>query len=434
MLFRASLKRTHMFHACVNELGRLREASHNERIHRQMVLLENTLDTAALTRYYKPILTSSNEFRNPIEKLKTLPYLEKEHLRTAPGSFNASPMPAIPAHTSGTTGTPLRLRRDLYSIAREEAGFFAWYHSSGWRPDDCMIVLRGDMVVPATRKEPPFGIRDVIFNRWVLSSYHLSDRYMPWYIEHIGLSGARFMSAYPSSAYILADFLKRSNCPSLDFKAVFLASETVYDYQREVIEQFLGPAYAQYGNAERTAWLTTCSAGHYHEDVSYGYTEYVPVQDNMYEIVSTSFINRAMPLLRYRTGDLAVDPFGWDDTCACGARGPGCKQIIGRIDDLFITPDGRRIGRLDHVFKGIRHVTAAQIIQHSLTRAEIKLVPAPQYTAADEAMIRRHFLDRVGDTIELTFSYTDTIPRTANGKFRAVVSHVAHQDIVPGDN
>jgi phenylacetate-CoA ligase len=154
----------------------------------------------------------------------------------------------------------------------------------------------------------------------------------------------------------------------------------------------------------------------------------------MYEIVSTSFINRAMPLLRYRTGDIAVDPFGWDDTCACGMRGPGCKQIIGRIDDLFITPDGRRIGRLDHVFKGIRHVTAAQIIQHSVTRTEIKIIRAPQYTTEDEVMIRRHFLERVGDTAELTFSYTDTIPRTTRGKFRAVVSHVTQQDIDSGDN
>jgi len=413
-----------MFHSCVNELGRLREDSHTEQIHRQMVLLENTLATAAVTKYYKSHLASSLDFHNPIEKLKTLPYLEKDILRASPRKFNASALPAIPAHTSGTTGTPLKLRRDLYSIAREEAGFFAWYHSSGWRPDDLMIVVRGDLVAPVSRQQPPFGIRDVVFNRWVLSSYHMSDRNLPWYVEHIQLSGARFISAYPSSAYILADFLKRSGASPLKLSAVFLASETVYDYQRSLIEEYLGPVHAHYGNAERTAWLTTCKAGHYHEDVSYGYTEYVPVQDNMYEIVATSFINRAMPLLRYRTGDLAVEPFGWDDTCACGRRGPGCKQIVGRIDDLFITPDGRRIGRLDHVFKGIHNVIAAQIVQHSPLNTEIILVRAPNYSPGDESAIRHQFIKRVGSDIELIFTYTDNIPRTANGKFRAVVSHI----------
>ena len=144
----------------------------------------------------------------------------------------------------------------------------------------------------------------------------------------------------------------------------------------------------------------------------------------MYEIVSTSFINKAMPLLRYRTGDLAIEPFGWDETCACGRRGPGCKQIVGRIDDLFITPDRRRIGRLDHVFKDINNVIAAQIVQHSLANTEIILVSGPQYSSDDESAIRRQFVERVGTDIELVFTYTDTIPRTTNGKFRAVVSHI----------
>ncbi len=424
MLVRATLKRSHTFHACVNELGRLRTADQSERWARQISLLEHTLAGAARSTHYGPLISTTEDFKNPIEKLKTLPYLEKETVRTSPRSFSASRFPALPASTSGTTGTPLKLRRSLFCAAREEAGFFAWHHSAGWRPDDLMIVLRGDLVVPVSRAAPPYGIRDIIFNRWVLSSYHLSDDTMPWYIELIRGSGARFLSAYPSSAYILADFLRRYGEKPLGLQAVFLASESVFEHQRSLIAEYIGPVHAQYGNAERVTWMTTCPAGHYHEDISYGYTEYVPIGDDLYEIVASGFINRAMPLLRYCTGDLAVEPFSWDSLCICGRPGPGCQQIIGRRDDVILTPGGRRIGRLDHIFKGVSNVIAAQIVQTALDTIEIRIVRAPWYSEKDEQSILHKFIERVGNDISVSCSYVNAIPRSANGKFRAVVSHV----------
>ena len=426
LLARLPLKRGLMFYRHMSELARFRALPPDQQRLRQLELLDSILRFAARTNFYQP-LCDQHHSDDAIELLKSFPYLEKETVRARPDDFATYAFPTIPAHTSGTTGTPLRLRRALGSIAREEAGFITWYRSAGWPPEDTMIVMRGDLVAPVERRQPPYGLRDLIGNRLVLSTYHLSDAAMSWYLAAIQSSGARFLSAYPSAAFILADYLSRNELAPLGLRAVFLASETVQDGQKSVIEKFLGPVHAHYGSAERVCWMTTCSAGHYHEDTSYGFSEFAPLGEGMFEIIATGLTNNAMPLIRYRTGDIAVAPFTWDQFCPCGKPGPGCKQIVGRVDDLLVTPDHRRIGRLDHVFKGVAHVVAAQIIQHAPDRVEMRVIRADGYSAEDEAGIARNFAARVGPDVRLEFTYLVQMPRTAAGKFRAVVSRLPAQ-------
>jgi len=422
MLAKLAVKRSFWFHKAMNEIKKFNNMSLGEQRSRQLDLLEKTLISASKTKYYSSVFASLPKFDNPVERLKTIPYLDKELLRKNPEDFAAKSSFTISAHTSGTTGTPLKLRRNILSIAREQANFFSWYNTGGWKSDNEMIELRGNMVVPINRSEPPYGIRDYVFKKNILSSYHLSDKTIPWYIDKIKKSGAKFISAYPSSAFVIADFMLRNNLQPLNLKSVFLASETIFQSQKNVIEKFIGPVYGQYGNAERVSWMTTCSAGCYHENINYGYTEYIPIGDNTYEIVATGFINNSMPLLRYRTGDIAVDPFGRQHRCACGKNGPGCRKIIGRIDDLFITSDGRKIGRLDHIFKGVENIIAAQIIQHSIETTEIKIVCGDFYSKKDENLLLENFILRVGKNLNVKFNYVNSIPRTGNGKFRSVVS------------
>jgi phenylacetate-CoA ligase len=99
-------------------------------------------------------------------------------------------------------------------------------------------------------------------------------------------------------------------------------------------------------------------------------------------------------------------------------------SIEGRVDDVIITPDGRHIGRLDPVFKADLPIREAQIIQKTPDTLHVLYVPTDAYTAADgEALIRR-IHDRVGDGMGVTLQAVAEIPRSASGKFRAVISEV----------
>jgi phenylacetate-CoA ligase len=126
-----------------------------------------------------------------------------------------------------------------------------------------------------------------------------------------------------------------------------------------------------------------------------------------------------MPLIRYETGDCgALDPE--EGPCECGRTLPRLLRVEGRNDDILWTRDGRRVGRLDPVFKAGLHLKEAQIVQQSLDRVLVRLVPAAGYSEADERLITGQLKDRLGD-ITVGFETLDLIPRESNGKFRAVV-------------
>src|SRR4029453_8946026 len=86
-----------------------------------------------------------------------------------------------------------------------------------------------------------------------------------------------------------------------------------------------------------------------------------------------------MPLIRYEVGDLgAVAPAG--EACPCGRRLPILTRLEGRSDDVIVTRDGRRVGRLDPVFKADLMLKEAQIVQESLDTLVVRLVAAPGFT------------------------------------------------------
>lgn len=98
----------------------------------------------------------------------------------------------------------------------------------------------------------------------------------------------------------------------------------------------------------------------------------------------------------------------------------------GRIDDSLYTTDGRRIGRLDPVFKSSLPLREAQIIQESLHRLRVRYVPAADFTAAAGRSIIEEIRARMGD-VTVILERVNEVPREANGKFRSVICRLPAQ-------
>ncbi len=103
--------------------------------------------------------------------------------------------------------------------------------------------------------------------------------------------------------------------------------------------------------------------------------EMLPAEDGLFELVGTGFNNASMPLIGYRCGDL-VRPAPSKERCACGRWFPLIERIVGRVDDSIKLPDGRSLGRLDHLFKGVEGILEAQIRQDRLDALTIRVVPS----------------------------------------------------------
>jgi len=100
---------------------------------------------------------------------------------------------------------------------------------------------------------------------------------------------------------------------------------------------------------------------------------------------------------------------------------PLVEKIIGRLDDVLLTKDGRRIALLDVIFGSHLHVREAQIIQESLDNLTVKVVPADGWCEKDEQEIRAALRQRVGE-VEVAVETVAEIERTWAGKFRVIIS------------
>ncbi len=172
-----------------------------------------------------------------------------------------------------------------------------------------------------------------------------------------------------------------------------------------------------YGLAELVVGAAECESGTLHLWPEVGEVECLDG-----DLVATGLLNRAMPLVRYRVGDRVAGPVHWE-ACSCGRGLPTLPQVEGRDDDVVVTPDGRRIGRLDPVFKADLPLVEAQIVQEAPDRLRLRVVPARPLTDTDRQVLVRRVRDHVGE-MDVVVDELDRIERDAAGKFRAVVSEV----------
>jgi len=172
-------------------------------------------------------------------------------------------------------------------------------------------------------------------------------------------------------------------------------------------------------------FVSQCEQGAYHVHPEHGVLEVVgpdgaPVAPGMPgEAVCTGFVNRAMPLLRYRLGDRVVMQEG---PCGCGRPFPLVAEILGRADDVLMTGAGVPLGRLDPVFKPLTGIRATQIVQPAPDRLVLRLVVDDTFSATDRDSLLYELRKRTGSEMRIDFEFVDAIPKETNGKFRAVIN------------
>ena len=376
-----------------------------------------------------------------VDDLTRIPPLDKDVLRVDPASLLSEVVKRrrlVPGQTSGTTGSAISLWYTREALAWEYAVNWrqrGWY---GIRPGTRYAAFGGQTIVPFSQVEPPFWRFDPQRQRMLFSLYHMKPAHLEAFARELAQPGYGFWQGYPSAISLVCawmlehDFGLEEAAP----KAVFTSSETLLAHQREKIERATrAPVADRYGHAEFAASVLTCPVGSYHVDTEFCAIEIDPRESGdgwvRGEILATGFCNRAMPLIRYRTGDLAT--LRTDGRCKCGRNRPILEAIDGRIEDYVVTPDGRWVGRMDHVFKEARSIREAQIVQRSPDRIELRFVPAAGFDDDTKLRLERELRLRLGPEMAIDWQPMGAIPRLPSGKFRAVVSELPSSKVdAPG--
>jgi phenylacetate-CoA ligase len=357
--------------------------------------------------------------------LERLPLMEKSALRSEQESLlsTAARRPLFRAATSGSTGSPLHILQDLDAVSREQAFLSRQRQWLGFQQGDRRAWIRGDMVVPFAQQAPPFWRFDRMRNDLLCSSYHLSMSNASHYLAMLREFDPHLIEAYPSSVGFLASILNGigETYGGRSLKGIMVSSETLSDERRHEIERaFSCRVFNWYGQVERVAAFGTCEYGRYHVLEDYSYVEFLPVERDVYEVVGTGFNNYSMPLIRYRTGDFVrLSPESRH--CPCGRSFRTVQHIDGRGDDIVTLQDGRRIGQLNHVAKGVPGLIESQIIQDAIDRIRILVVPGPKFGEQSKALLLDQAKERLGDDVSIQIKIVDAIPRAGRGKQKAVV-------------
>ena len=367
------------------------------------------------------------------DDLATWPILTKDDVRRAGADLldvRLSERDLRTVKTSGSTGSPLVLRRDLDATrdwyALFEARCRRWYDV---RYDDRWAIFGGQLVTPVERTKPPFWIWNAGMQQLYCSSYHLADDTIGAYLDALDAHAPVYVIGYPSALTTLARGALALQRKPGSLRLAITNGESLSSAQRLLIEQGLGVIVRDtYGMAEIAAAGCESETGRMHLWPEVGPLEVLdalgaPVAPGTSgRAIATGIVNRAMPLVRYEIGD-HVTMAPEDESGPPGPALPILASIDGRKDDVIRTPDGREVGRLDPVLKGDLPIGACQFIQTAPDHIRIRVVPLLGYDEQTSAQIQSELAKRVG-AMAMTVEEVEEIPLGANGKFRTVVSEL----------
>ncbi|MCG3203041.1 MAG: hypothetical protein NFCOHLIN_02958 [Gammaproteobacteria bacterium] len=364
-----------------------------------------------------------------VEDLKVLPLLTRAEVQERLAEFVSDDYEQLTTtlwRTSGTTGTGLVFPMTLRAEREQWALWWRYRARFGIDRSTWYAHFYGRSVVPLDQTTPPFWRVNYPGKQILFSGYHMSDRVLGHYVRELNRRRPPWIQGYPSLLSVLAGYMLNAG-ESLSYRpiAVTTGSETLLPYQRAMIEKAFGAAcHEHYGTTEAVANMSECRYGKLHVDEDFGYVEFVKNGEGNAELVATGFANEAFVLLRYRLGD-NVDITHAHEQCACGNPGRMVKGIDGRIEDYVVTPDGRKIGRLDHILKDMVNVRECQIVQEDVNRVVFRVVRGKKFTEADHDKLVLEARKRLGSTIRIDVAYVPNLERSKTGKVRFVVSRVS---------
>jgi phenylacetate-CoA ligase len=407
------------------------------RRHQDSRLREHIRFAATHVPYYKELFKRLGmdplEVRT-VEDLTRLPLLEKGAIRKSPNAFLRGGKRSRSWNklfTSGTTGSPMDLFSSRESFTRTWSFVFRLREWAGLHDPifPRRVQFTGRNIIPdrRTMDDGTFWRRNLAGNALLMSTTHLSRKTVEAYAEAIRRFAPELIDGYPSAIQILARSAQARDLRLPSPRAIITSAETLSPEDRAIMESAFGcKVFNQYASSDTGAFICDCEEGNLHLNPEFGICEILtpdgrparPCEEG--EIVTTSFCNTEQIFIRYRIGDTAIQ--GPEERCSCGRTMPRIQAVTGRVDDILFVPGRGFVGRLDPIFKSLSGIWEAQIVQESLERLRVKVVPEPGFDGASKAALETSLREKVGPDVDVIIDEVGEIPRGPNGKFQAVVS------------
>jgi len=370
----------------------------------------------------------------PFEQLHKLPLLDKPTIRHHLHDMTNYSVPGGPIrfNTGGSTGEPLVFYVDRDRIAADKAARMLTHAWHGVRPGVPEIYLWGSPIELRTCAGLK-SLRDWMTNERLFSAFRMDDTAMRSYWRKMRRIDPMSIFGYPSSLAALASYLEASYLPypGQRLLAVFTTGEVLEPVARSrLVDYFQCRVVDGYGSRDGGFIAHECEAGRMHVVDPHVLVELIDDRGRTVspgesgELVITHLHSHAMPMLRYRTGDMAVADSG---TCPCGRSWRTIGSIQGRRTDHLVASDGSLRHALSaiYVVRDVPTVEKFCIHQYADRRVRVDVVPTAGFAKTDQERIRRGISAQLGTSIPVEVRLASAIDAQASGKFRYVISEAA---------
>jgi phenylacetate-coenzyme A ligase PaaK-like adenylate-forming protein len=186
------------------------------------------------------------------------------------------------------------------------------------------------------------------------------------------------------------------------------------------------PVYDVYGTSETKEIAWECPAGNMHLNADVVHLEAVDDSGRSLptgtegDLVATVLVNRAMPLLRYRTGDRGTL---LAERCSCGCAMPLLGVVTGRKADILVMRDGQRVSpyALTCAMERVPGVLRYQVSQLDQARVRVRaILEAAADRTAVTAQVRTVLRYDVAPYLDADVEFVDRLPTGPRAKFRVV--------------
>lgn len=382
---------------------------------------------------YRNIGLSPTDFKMfELEDLNKLPVVSKDDLRKYGKSTLLSKKRVQGAQffsSSGSTGTPTQILFSSEIHQRWSAAFEARIRNwAGLSRLNSRGMIGGRRVVPDGAATGPYYRYNSIEKQIYFSAYHISSSTAADYAFALNKYKPEYMTGYAMSNYFLARFLDEKKISVPELKAVITSSEKLTPEMREMFLKVYGcKTYDSYSGVEACGLISENEYGQLLVSPDVGIMEILNENGSPCkpgetgEIFSTGLLNYDQPLIRYRIGDHVK--LAENQSTKCGRNMTVIEEISGRSEDTITGPDGRKLVRFHGIFVELPNVIEGQIIQHSISEFEIKVVCVNRLNQTEHKTITSRMISQLGP-INVRINEVENIPRNHNGKFMAVISYL----------
>ncbi len=371
--------------------------------------------------------------------LASLPLLDPDVVRREPARFLSESRRAAGALgflTSGTTGQPLEIHHDQRSVLANIA--------YGERERAPVIALCGGSFRP---RELYVGYETSNFRK--VTAFYAANTRLPVprrttvsmvlpfdeIVAAINEVRPDVLTAYGSFLDVFVRTLVARGAAIHAPKVIMSVGETLPIDRRTWIEETLRTrVLSRYCATEAFKIGYFCeerSGFHVHEDLCHVRVCTADgrpaARDEPGQVVISNLVNYATVLLNYPMGDVATLA---SRGCPCGRTHELLSEVQGRVEDVLRLRNGESLHprAVWAALKDDRSILQYQLIQHALTRFELRLATVDQNAfpaARDRARQALHAL--LGADAEIDASWHEDLGRSERertGKFRAVRSHL----------